>query len=211
MKDSTAPQWHLILCLFASQLLSGLGCSRQETWVPPAPPKQELHAIPSPDYASWVGYPVGTKLVRYKEVANDEGVVKVTSTLVLKEKSDERLVVESQISVVRPDITTDNPPQVFEFPKEFMVPLDMPEDAYDLPAPNAKLVGTEKITVAGREYDAEVFAWEGTLEMGKVDMKLWRHREFPGRQIRLETDYRGSNHQTAKEETRSLEIPTVEQ
>lgn len=192
------------------QLALGLlmvGCSQQQTYIPPLPAPVETHAISNPDFDSWSSYPVGTKVVRYKEITNIEGVVKVTTTLVLKEKTPDQVVVESQINVVRPDSSQENPPQVFEFPARYQVPSTMREDAYDLPAPIAKKTGEENMVVGGKEFNAEIFEWEGTLESGKVDLKLWRDRTFPGRQIRMYTDYRRKNNEIANEQTIALEIP----
>ena len=194
--------------LFSGAMLI-VGCSRQETYIPPLPAAVETHAIQNPDFDSWTNYPVGTKVVRYKEISNTEGVVKATTTLVLKEKSPTRVVVESQVTVVRPDTTQENPPQIFEFPSQYQVPLTMKADAYDLPAPIAKKTGEEKMVVGGKEFNAEIFEWEGTLESGKVDLKLWRDRTFPGRQIRMLTDYRRDNNEIANEQTIALEIPEV--
>ncbi len=185
------------------------GCSQQETFVPPRPPKVETHAIPNPDFDSWSEYPVGTKVVRHKEITNSEGVVSVTTTLVLKEKTKDQVVVESQINVIRPDSAMENPPQVFEFPAKYQVPLVMNTDTYDRPSPIARKTGEEVVTVAGRKFNAEIFEWEGTLESGKVDLKLWRDRTFPGRQIRMLTDYRRDNNEMAREETIELVIPEV--
>ncbi len=198
------PRFRWLTLLLISTMI---GCGKQVTYIPPLPAKVETHAIPNPDFISWSGYPVGTKLVRYKEISNTEGVVKVTTTLVLKDKTPTQVVVESQINVVRPDSSVENPPQEFVFPAEYQVPLEMKADSYDLPSPIARKTGEEKITLAGRQFDAEVFEWEGTLESGKVDLKLWRSRDFPGRQIRLLTDYRRDNDEQAKEEVVELVIP----
>lgn len=167
----------MVLCWL--RLVLGLlmaGCSQQETYIPPLPAPVETHAIPNPDFDSWSSYPVGTKVVRYKEITNTEGVVKVTTTLVLKEKTPAQVVVESQINVIRPDSSQENPPQVFEFPARYQVPVTMKADAYDLPVTNCKKIGEEKMVVGGKEFNAEIFEWEGTLESGKVDLKLSREQ-----------------------------------
>lgn len=198
------PSWHWLPLITIALYF---GCSQQETYIPPLPAPVETHAIASPDFVSWSGYPVGTQVVRYKEVINTAGVVKVTTTLTLKEKSDEQVVVESQISVVRPDSSTENPPQTFEFPVSYQVPVEMKSDTFDLPSPTAKKTGQEMVQVSGHEFEAEIYEWEGAIESGKVDLKLWRCASFPGRQIRMLTDYRRDNGERAVEETIELTIP----
>ncbi len=199
-------QFLISTAILISLVLATAGCNEQKTFVPPLPAKQALHAIANPDFQNWSQFPVGTKVVRRKELANANGVVRVTTTLKLIENTDAQVVVESQVDVVRPDSTASNPPQTFEFPAEYQVPEQFSAESFALPAPTAKLTGHETVTIAGREFDAEVYEWEGMLESGKVDLKLWRSNAFPGRQITQHTDYRREG-EKAIEESIELVIP----
>src|SRR5262245_53621257 len=59
----------------------------------------DLPVVAHPEYANWSKFPVGIVVVRKKEVSNQFGTVRVTTKLRLTEKSADRVVVESQVTV----------------------------------------------------------------------------------------------------------------
>jgi len=150
-----------------------------------------------PEYANWSLFPVGTTVVRKKEVANDFGTVRVTTTLRLAEKTAEKVVVETQVTVDRAGEPVENPPQRFEFPATFRVPEGMKRDQFLLPSLKAKSIGEENRTACGEEYLAEIFSWNEVNEAGPMAVKLWRSDDIPGRILRQEIN--GRNHESVEE------------
>ena len=143
--------------------------------------------VPYPQFENWSRFTVGTKVVRRKEVTNEFGTVIETESLRLVEKTDAKVVVESQTLVERSNGSRDdNPPQVFEFPATFRLPASFTIEQFSLPSLKAKLVGTEKASVSDKEYEAQVYEWTEVNEAGPMTVRLLTCDAFPGGKIRQE-------------------------
>jgi hypothetical protein len=129
-------------------------------------------------------------VVRRRTLESDVGVTTETTTLRLVSVKPTSIEVESQTTVIRPQGTTENPPQSFVYQAEYKIPKEMSEEQFLLPDPKAKSLGSEKLTLLGKEYDASVYQWQSSLESGPIDVKGWFNDNFPGRQLKLEIDYR---------------------
>ena len=153
----------------------------------------------NPQFGNWSRFQVGTKVVRRKEVTNPNGTVVETETLVLTDKSDTKVAVESQMLVERHDGTRiDNPSQTFEFAATFRVPPSVSLEQFQWPSLKAIRTGTEKVVLSEKEYEADVFEWTESNEAGPMSVKLLSCDDFPGRKIRQEMF-------TQKTDTRSIE------
>src|SRR6185295_8212307 len=119
-----------------------------------APPLTDhLPLVDHPEYVNWSRFPVGTFVVRKKEVTNDFGLVRVTTKLRLSEKTADRAVVESQVTVDRPgEALIENPSQEMQFAARFPLPAEMKLEQFSLPALRAKQVGEESLSAGGREF-----------------------------------------------------------
>ncbi len=96
--------------------------------------------VPYPQFENWNQFAVGTQIVRRKEVTNPNGYVYETETLKLIEKSDKKVVVESQTLVERSTgVNDDNPAQQFTFPATFKLPASMTIEQFKLPSLKAEL------------------------------------------------------------------------
>src|SRR5262245_47129 len=101
-----------------------------------------LPLVDHPEYAAWSRFPIGAGVVRKKEVTNEFGTVRVTTTIRLADKTADKVVVQSQIAVDRPgEALVENPPQTAEFPAKFRLPSAMKLEQFALPSLKAKLVG----------------------------------------------------------------------
>jgi hypothetical protein len=130
---------------------------------------------------------VGAVVVRKKEVTNDFGVVHVTTTLRLAEESAQKVIVENQVTIDRPEeAPVVNPPFSAEFPAQFRLPAGMDQKQFWLPSLQAQSLGEELRTVCGREYNAQLFTWTERNETGPMLVKLWRSDDIPGRMLRQE-------------------------
>lgn len=164
-----------------------------------APPATDhLPLVDHPEYVNWGRFPVGTYVIRKKEVTNDFGAVRVTTKLHLSEKTADRAVVEAQVTVDRPgEALIENPPQEMQFAAKFPLPAGMNVEHFTLPSLRAKQVGDESISAAGREFTAQVFAWDERNETGRMAVKLWRSDDVPGRMLRQEIE--GHQHHSVEE------------
>ena len=155
-------------------------------YVAPAATK-DVPLVDNPEFVHWSQYPVGTAVVRKKEVSNESGSVRVTTTLRLAEKNLDKVVVESQVTVDRPgQLVVENPPQKLEFAAAFELPQGMKPEQFALPSLKAKLLGNETRTACGREYQTELFTWDERNEAGPMTVTLWRSEGVPGRTLRQE-------------------------
>ncbi len=177
--------------LFIVSSLLFIGCTGSSSSTPQgyvAPEsKDELPLVDHPEYTHWSKFPVGAFSIRKKTVTNSYGSVYVTTKISLAEKTDEKVVVEQQVTVVRPEVTNENPPQQMEFPAKFRLPKSVELEAFNLPSRKAKLVGEEIREEAGASYPCSLFEWEESNEAGPMNIKLWRSDEVPGRLVREET------------------------
>jgi hypothetical protein len=193
-----------VACLF---FLAGCGSGSEKSSSSPgslpsgsvAPASTEsLPQVDHPEYVHWSQFPVGMAAVRKKEVSNEFGKVRVTTTLRLVEKTARKVVVESQVTVERSeDSVVENPPQKFEYSATFRLPAGMKQEQFSLPSFKAKLAGDETRSACGREYQAQLFTWDEVNEAGPMAVKLWRSNDVPGRMLRQEIN--GRNHVSVEE------------
>ncbi len=172
------------------------------------PTDDHLKSVPNADFLNWSKFPEGTKVVRQRVLESEQGVATITTTIRLVARQPKSVEVESQTTVIRPQGTTENPPQSFTYAAEYKIPKDMDAEQFLLPDPKAKSLGAEKITMLGKEYDALVFKWQSMLESGPIDIKGWFSDDFPGRQIKTELDFKSD---TSKGSETTLEVSIPEQ
>jgi hypothetical protein len=137
------------------------------------------------EFANWNQFGVGTRVERTRTVKNEHGAVTVVETYRLVDRSPARVSVESQSTVARPGEPLEvNPPQQFDFPAQFVVPVGMQVEQFGLPSLKAKSVGQESLDVLGVTYAATVYEWEDPAETGPITVRVWSSAEFPGRILR---------------------------
>jgi hypothetical protein len=159
---------------------------------------ENLPLVDHPEYASWSRFPVGSGVVRKKEVTNEFGVVRVTTTVRLTDKTAEKVVVQSQVTVDRPgNGLVENPPQEMSFPAKFRLPAGMKLEHFALPSLKAKQIGDETPHVCGRDYASKIFTWDERNETGPMTVRLWRSDDVPGRMLRQEIN--GHQHSSFEE------------
>jgi hypothetical protein len=159
---------------------------------------ENLLLVDHPEYLNWSRFPVGIVVVRKKEVFNDLGTVRVMTTLRLAEKTADKIVVESQVTVDRAgQPLIENPPLSIEFPATFRLPAGMKLEQFSLPSLKAKSAGEETRQASGRDYTTQLFTWDEVNETGPMRVKLWRSDEIPGRMLRQEIN--GHMHTSVEE------------
>lgn len=178
--------------LIGTTLLLPIGCTPQAPQISPvdsaAPKQPDLPQVPHPEYAHWSRFPIGTKVVRFKEVSNEHGKVKVTTTITLADKNETRVVVESQITVEREGMPAEvNPSFTAEYPATFPLPANLKLEQFSLPSLKAKEVGEEPQNVCGKDYTTKLYSWQEVNETGPMEVKVWRCDDVPGRTVREES------------------------
>ncbi len=172
--------------------------------LPPPPDTANLPSAKSVRYANWAKFDLGSGQKRLRTVTKPEGWVKETHTQILKEKTPEKVVVETQITVEWSTGQKNvNPPIPMDFPASFKVPQGLTAEAMEAPSLKAKKGAEEEITVLGKKYKALTYEWSDSTDGGgPVKNKVWYSDDIPGRQLKLTANWSG----TAKAEEELLEI-----
>lgn len=191
----------VVLCLCSGLALVYVGCAQNATSPSPsavaadvgAETKPESELVDNPEYLSWNRFPVDTRVVRRREIVGGQGKVEVVTTMTIREKTEKKIVVGQQITVIRPDSTLENEPQSLEYFAKFPLPGGMKLESFSLPSLKAQRTGTEEVELLGNKYQAEIFEWVEQNERGPMKVKLWRSDEVPGRTIKEESIVQNGN------------------
>lgn len=167
---------------------------------PQRDPASPATVIVHPEYANWSQFPLGAQVTRSRIVSNKNGEVKVTTVLSLQDKTDDHVIVNSQVNVQRPgEPLEENPSEMTKFVARFELPAGMSEEFFQLPAAKAKRVGEESLDVHGKTILAEIYEWTENNEAGPMSIKLWRSNQVPGRIVRQEMVIEASQTKTLEE------------
>jgi hypothetical protein len=176
-------------------LLFLIGCDSQPPKGPAKVPvtvenakekKADLPVVERAEYVNWNQFPQGTLVKHVRETKSDAGKVIVTTTTKLVSKSNEKVIIETQITVDRGGEPLVNPSMELEYPASFRLPPNMDAAKFALPAQDAKLESEESIEFQGKEYAARVYSWDAASESGKTKNKMWLCNDIPGRVLRHE-------------------------
>jgi hypothetical protein len=155
----------------------------------------------NPDYANWQRFKVGTKVVRKKISKNPSDQVTETQILKLLEVNADKVVLETQITVERPNYPKkENTPFKIEHAAKFRLPANLKLEQFTKPSIKAKEIAEESIKVLGKEYKAKLFTWEDNTESGPMPHKYWESMEFPGRMLKHEAVVKKDNAETSTTE-----------
>ncbi len=166
---------------------------------PPSTDHLPLHD--NPDYLNWNRFKVGTKVVRKKITKNPSDQVTETQTLKLLESNGEKVVLETQITVERPNYPRkENAPFKIEHAAKFRLPDNLKLEQFTKPSIKAREIAEETIKVLGKEYKAKLFTWEDNTESGPMPHKYWESMEFPGRLLKHEAVVKKDNGETSTTE-----------
>ncbi len=207
---SSQPQRPVVRGLATSGLAITLllGCSSP---APHQPEQVELSTsiektwVDNPEFLHWNQFPIGSQVVKKKVISNGNGTVEVTTTMTVREKTADKVIVDQQVTVVHPDSTLENPSQSLEYVSKFQLPAGMSLEAFSLPSLKARQAGTAEIELLGKVYVADVFEWEEKNERGPMSVKLWRSDKVPGRTIKEEATILDGN-DTSREMVMEISI-----
>jgi hypothetical protein len=171
---------------------------------PEQPRLEDLPVVPRAEFVNWSKFPVGTVVTLVRETNSDVDKVVVTTTTRLIEKSEERVLIESQVTVDRGGTPLENPPMQAEFKASFRLPPNMVAEKFALPDQNAVAKGTETISIDGVDYGATRYEWNGSSEAGTTQNVIWMSPEAPGRVLRHEMKCSAF---VSQEKVQKIEIP----
>lgn len=199
--------------ILVALILTGCGDSgsRNRTQGFPAKPAiaESLPTAENRNYANWTLFPVGTSVKKVKLTKNPQDWVKETTTTRLLEKTPAKVVIETQVTVERPNYETQvNPGMKIEIFATFQVPNGLTAEQILAPSLKAKKTGEEEITILDKKEKASVYTWEDGTESGPMKNKAWYCETIPGRLVKQEmvVEQKGFN---AKEDIVEITIPTV--
>lgn len=191
-----------------------LGCdsdlSKKATQSPVAaienngPSIEDLPVIERAEYANWNQFPQGTLVKLVRETKSESDKVVVTTTSKLAVKTNEKVVIETQITVDRGGEPLVNPVMELEYPATFRLPPNMDAAKFALPSQNAKVDGEESIEFNGKKYLATIYSWDASSEAGPTKNRMWFSNEIPGRVLRHEMTCSAFS---TSENITSIEIP----
>lgn len=204
----TRARWLILLAFGVFPSCDSNSESTSQMSVAPVSTAPLLQEVPNVEYECWKQFPLGTKVVRRKTMSNSHGTTTVTTKLELKLLDEKNAQVESQVTVVRPTETTQNPSEMLVFAATHKIPKEMNAKQFSLPSPDARLLREEEVEVENKKYTASVYQWKATLESGPVDVTGWFSDNFPARQIRLEFDYKDDT--TGIDEIVLVEFPDTQ-
>lgn len=174
---------------------------------PEKKPAENLPTVENQNYANWTLFPAGTMVKKVKMTKNPQDWVKETTTTRLLEKTPEKVVVETQVTVERPNYPTQvNPATKNEIIATFRVPKGMTAEQIQAPSLKARNTGTEEVDVLGKKEKAVAFTWEDGTESGPMVIKAWFAETVPGRLVRQEMTVEQKGFK-AVEEIVELSIP----
>ena len=148
--------------------------------------------VANPQYVSWSNHQPGTA-VSMKMVTNMAGqTMNMDITQTLKEVSDEKAVVEVKTSMDMMGQKQDMPPQsvniAAKVTKAEADKANLPQGADG----EAKEIGNETVTVAGKDYDCKVTEFAGEQQGMKTKGKVWRCDQVPGGVVKVDMTMEGA-------------------
>jgi hypothetical protein len=190
-----------VFCLISSFPLTQIGCTQTASSSAPVVngaaateiAKTMGEPVDNPDYLRWHRFPLGTRVVRKREIVNSQGKVEVVTTLTLREKTEKKIRVDQQVTVIRLESTLENEPQSLDYAAKFEMPEGMKLESFALPSLKAQQTGIDDIEVLGKTYEADVFEWVEQNERGPMSVKLWRSDEIPGSTLKEESVVKNGN------------------
>ena len=150
------------------------------------PPQEDLPIVEREEYLNWSQFPIGTTIKHVRETKSEVDKVIVTTTSRLASKTDDKVVIETQVTVDRGGEPLVNPSMELEYPARFRLPPSMDASKFALPAQNAEVFGEENVQFNGKGFAAVIYSWTGSSEAGPTKNKMWFCKEIPGRVFRHE-------------------------
>lgn len=145
---------------------------------PEPPPIPGGQTFDNPGYKHWAKFKPGTAVTRRMTTANDVTGQKTvtTTTYTLKDRTDNRLVVEFVSSTTHWDGRSEaNPPQELEEKRTYTLPPGA------TPAEPARAEeGEETVEALGKKYQARWYKGRSHTDAGEASTQTWTSSEVPG-------------------------------
>ncbi len=133
----------------------------------------------SPVYKMWAKFPAGTTVTRRTTTENEDSPLKTVTSIVymLKEKTDDSVVVEFVATTTHPDGRVErNPPQENKTRRTFSLPPGIKRDTEK----KNQESGEETFKVAGREFKTKWYKSKDFTEAGELVSQTWSSEDMPG-------------------------------
>ena len=161
--------------------------------------------IENPMYTQWAKFNPGTSVTIAMTSDNAGQTSKMETKTTLKDKSDDKLTLETAMSMDAGGQKMDMPAQSIEVKKMIDDPAAAaPNAPADAPKPVTK-TSEESVTVVGGTFKAKVT--ESTVDAGgsKIVSKTWTSDDVPGGVVKMEATTDGAAKSSTKMELKSLD------
>jgi hypothetical protein len=147
---------------------------------------QAAEKVENPYFTSWSKQKVGTT-VTFTETFHIGKQHQQFQQHTLKEVKDDRLIIETRVldekGKVAPDLSGG-----FPVLKTLTLPDKPGKHAEYAPAEKAEFVGTEKVTVGGKAYEAKKFKQLKSFAGIETQVHYWVSNEVPGLRLKVEEE-----------------------
>ncbi len=135
--------------------------------------------VENPLYTRWVKFKPGT-IARIETVTENPKLrIEQTTLYKLIEVTDSKAVVDITIEIRQSGRKDRGPAQTFTHQRWFTLPPGRTKDSIITPA-NYSEEGTEKLTIAGKEFDTTWYKSKSRVEAGDTFIKEWYSDDAPG-------------------------------
>jgi hypothetical protein len=147
--------------------------------------------VPNPAYQSWSRYKPGTSVLM-KRTMNMQGMtIRMDAYNELKSVADDKVVVTMWTVMDMGPIKRETPR------RDITIHATVDKGSDQVPAGmegRAEVVGDEKVSVGGKEYDCKVVQFSGKNEEGnEANGKLWTTPDVPGNTVKLDMKFSGAH------------------
>lgn len=161
-----------------------------------------VFADANPTYESWAKHKPGTCITMTGSSEAMGNKTELEQTFTLKEVTPEKAVVELKATMTMMGNKTEMPAQNIDIPAAASAATPTTPDPK---APDSKTT-EEKVTVAGKEYDAKCITTHTDVNGMKTTATIWQSPEVPGMTLKMETKSEGQMTMATKMELTKVEL-----
>ncbi len=162
------------------------------------PTWSQREQVENPLYRNWKHFEPGTSVTYRALTESDDGDSEVTTTYFLKERTEEKIVIELKTLAKLEGQVIDNPPQRLENRRFFNLPPGISKEEFGKPK-GVLEEGEETVELVGQTFETKWFRARTTGDDGETFTKSWTSDKVPGRLIKSVSETPKTNTTTTVE------------
>jgi hypothetical protein len=166
-------------------------------------PAWAAEKVASPAYESWARFKPGTTVTLKQSMRMAAMSMDSEMHHELKEVTPDKVTIQSWTIANMMGMKRESPRQTIT------LPAMVDKGSEEMPAGyngKVEVVGDEKVTVGGKEYDCKVVHFSGTQEGMKSDGKIWASDSVPGRTVKMEMKVTGDTEMIMNSEIADVNV-----